>query len=497
MKKIIGTLMVMFSLLHPVLLAQNTFEKWIGGPYDGDIGFNIIPVDGGYLIAASWTIDYGESWDTETDAALIKINEDGEIVWRTMIPTIERYTGADKLNKVIPTQDDGYIATGIIQTANAVGKEDVLVAKFTSSGDTVWTKRYDFDEYDCGNAIIQSGDGGYIIVGRSGPLGNDNILFFKIDADGDTVWTRAWGGSYADRLNDIVMTADNNFYAAGCIQPSYVLNRYLVKLNANGDTLWTKTATGGESISIRTTGDGGYILAEKQALTKINSDGDEQWRKEITTFLGINGGHARLAIPVSGGGYVATGKSDEIDITNPFGSANKQLFITKFTATGDTVWTKRFGINEFNKNDEGYSVVETADGGYLAIGFTCLNQSSVVTNYKDIYLVKVNSEGVTAINPKTVSTPAVYSLSQNFPNPFNPSTTIRYALPERSTVRLTIYNMLGKEVRTLVNTVEDAGYKSIIWDGLDQHGRLISTGVYIYKIQAGNFTQTRKMVFMK
>jgi len=96
-----------------------------------------------------------------------------------------------------------------------------------------------------------------------------------------------------------------------------------------------------------------------------------------------------------------------------------------------------------------------------------------------------------------IARPEKFELSQNFPNPFNPSTTIRYALPERSTVRLTIYNMLGKEVRTLVNTVEDAGYKSIIWDGLDQHGRLISTGVYIYKIQAGNFSQTRKMVFMK
>jgi len=96
-----------------------------------------------------------------------------------------------------------------------------------------------------------------------------------------------------------------------------------------------------------------------------------------------------------------------------------------------------------------------------------------------------------------IALPEKFELSQNFPNPFNPSTTIRYALPERSTVRLTIYNMLGKEVRTLVNTVEDAGYKSIIWDGLDQHGRLISTGVYIYKIQAGNFSQTRKMVFMK
>jgi flagellar hook assembly protein FlgD len=57
--------------------------------------------------------------------------------------------------------------------------------------------------------------------------------------------------------------------------------------------------------------------------------------------------------------------------------------------------------------------------------------------------------------------------------------------------------MLGKEIRTLVNHVEDAGYKSVQWDGLDQRGQLISTGIYIYKIQAGEFTQTRKMIFMK
>jgi len=93
--------------------------------------------------------------------------------------------------------------------------------------------------------------------------------------------------------------------------------------------------------------------------------------------------------------------------------------------------------------------------------------------------------------------PEKFALSQNYPNPFNPSTTISYALPEKTTVRLTIYNMLGREIRTLVNRVEDAGYKSVVWDGLDQRGQLISTGVYIYKIQAGNFTQTRKMVFVK
>ncbi|MFH1214692.1 MAG: S8 family serine peptidase [Candidatus Neomarinimicrobiota bacterium] len=93
--------------------------------------------------------------------------------------------------------------------------------------------------------------------------------------------------------------------------------------------------------------------------------------------------------------------------------------------------------------------------------------------------------------------PSNFELAQNFPNPFNPITTIRYALPERSTVRLTIYDMLGKEVRTLVNQAEDAGYKSVQWNGLDQRGQMISTGIYIYKIQAGNFTQTKKMIFMK
>lgn len=93
--------------------------------------------------------------------------------------------------------------------------------------------------------------------------------------------------------------------------------------------------------------------------------------------------------------------------------------------------------------------------------------------------------------------PEKFALSQNFPNPFNPSTTISYALPKKTQVRLTIYNMLGKEIRTLVNRTEDAGYKSVVWDGLDQRGQLISTGVYIYKIQAGEFTHTRKMIFMK
>jgi PKD repeat protein len=134
--------------------------------------------------------------------------------------------------------------------------------------------------------------------------------------------------------------------------------------------------------------------------------------------------------------------------------------------------------------------------------YTAINTYTVTLSVKD----NSNATAITTQNVQItnlvgiaseIAIPEKFELSQNFPNPFNPMTTIRYALPEKANVRLTIYNMLGKEVRTLVNEFEEAGYKSVIWDGLDQYGRSLSTGVYIYRIQAGDFTQTRKMVFMK
>jgi len=93
--------------------------------------------------------------------------------------------------------------------------------------------------------------------------------------------------------------------------------------------------------------------------------------------------------------------------------------------------------------------------------------------------------------------PEAYTLHQNFPNPFNPVTTIQYDLPERSDVLLTIYDILGRQVRTLVRGVEEPGYRSIVWDGSDDFGGPVSTGVYLYQIKAGDFTQTRKMLLLR
>ena len=96
-----------------------------------------------------------------------------------------------------------------------------------------------------------------------------------------------------------------------------------------------------------------------------------------------------------------------------------------------------------------------------------------------------------------VTTPKTYALKQNFPNPFNPTTSIEYSLPEKGLVKLSIFNMLGQEVRTLVNTTQDANKYRVTWNGLDNNGSMVPSGIYFYTINANGFNATRKMVFMK
>ena len=79
----------------------------------------------------------------------------------------------------------------------------------------------------------------------------------------------------------------------------------------------------------------------------------------------------------------------------------------------------------------------------------------------------------------------------------NPITTLRYDLPEDAVVNITIYDIMGREIRTLVNSAQDAGFKSIIWDATNNYGKPVSAGVYLYQIQAGDFIQTKKMVLLK
>jgi len=93
--------------------------------------------------------------------------------------------------------------------------------------------------------------------------------------------------------------------------------------------------------------------------------------------------------------------------------------------------------------------------------------------------------------------PREFDLRQNYPNPFNPTTVIQYALPKASQVKIQIYNILGQKVRNLVDEPQELGYKKIHWDGKDDGGNEVSSGVYFYRIEAGDFVKCKKMILLK
>ena len=93
--------------------------------------------------------------------------------------------------------------------------------------------------------------------------------------------------------------------------------------------------------------------------------------------------------------------------------------------------------------------------------------------------------------------PSGFALHQNYPNPFNPSTTIRYDLPAQAEIRLTVYDVLGRKVRTLVQQNQSAGAHTVVWDGRDASGRQLASGVYVYRLQAGELEKSAKMLLLK
>ena len=108
-------------------------------------------------------------------------------------------------------------------------------------------------------------------------------------------------------------------------------------------------------------------------------------------------------------------------------------------------------------------------------------------------ILRTTTGGVTWVEgDKQGDVPQLYTLQQNYPNPFNPSTTIRFAIPERSHVQLTVFNTLGQQVATLVQGEQEAGYHEVQFDASE-----LASGVYLYRLQAGDFVQTRKLLSLK
>ena len=166
-----------------------------------------------------------------------------------------------------------------------------------------------------------------------------------------------------------------------------------------------------------------------------------------------------ILLPIVYGSNLIQGKLSELGIENDLHSEEGQLHEYWGTVNGN--WFD--GPNEY---------------------FEQIQSDAFLFLYNQLYNVEV------PIDHEVI--PKSFTLHQNYPNPFNPITTLRYDLPQESDVTLTIYDITGRMVQTLVNELQQSGMKKVIWNASD-----VSSGVYIYRIQAGNFTQTRKMILLK
>jgi len=133
----------------------------------------------------------------------------------------------------------------------------------------------------------------------------------------------------------------------------------------------------------------------------------------------------------------------------------------------------------------------------LGQSITGIQQGATKTIYVGFWYPGMGTSDVEWEEVDLSQRPTEFGLRQNYPNPFNPVTTIQYALPKASDVKIEIYNILGQRVRMLVNEHQDPGYKMVHWDGKDDRGVEVSSGIYLYRIQAGDFEKCKKMTLLK
>jgi hypothetical protein len=180
-----------------------------------------------------------------------------------------------------------------------------------------------------------------------------------------------------------------------------------------------------------------------------------------------------------------------IPLADGYDARDDARWLTAFNSgnPGNSSMFKNHTINLLNK---------FAAGDQIIIRFRLFSDPGVVSWgwLLDNLQIQPNATAVAEENP---SLPTAFNLAQNYPNPFNPSTTIKYDLPKHAEVKLVVYNAFGQKVRTLVdNARQESGYHQIVWNGTNDAGQPVASGVYFYKLIAGkDYVRTLKMLFVK
>ncbi|MEW5799090.1 MAG: cohesin domain-containing protein [Bacteroidota bacterium] len=215
-----------------------------------------------------------------------------------------------------------------------------------------------------------------------------------------------------------------------------------------------------------------------------------------STFTGV----VPLSQTVFAGGRIAVGPNEVY--SGRMVDSNKYMYISTFRPTdmygdggapNDMSIFSSVGPYNIPAND-------TATGAFALVVGNSLNE--LLNNARAAQKAAVQEYGMmiqilTGVGGQPDQLPTAFALDQNFPNPFNPATTIRFALPNDAGVTLKVYDMLGREIRSLVNTKMNAGFHEVQWNGRNNLGSQVASGMYIYRIEAGSFVSTKKMMLLK
>ncbi|MFW6119988.1 MAG: hypothetical protein ACOC80_03690 [Petrotogales bacterium] len=289
------------------------------------------------------------------------------------------------------TTDGGYIIAG-----KTAGVGDALLIKTDANGVEQWNNTFGAGKYDSGYSVQQTTDGGYIVAGAytyMGPPGTYDAWLIKTNSSGIMQWDKKFGGSYSDHAYSVQQTTDGGYIVAGSTDPTNSnVEVYLIKTDSSGVATWTKSFGGTNTDigqSVQQTTDGGYTVTgwtdsigaglTDVYLIKTDSSGVATWTK---TFGGTNYDDGRSVWQTSEGGYIVAGS------TLSFGAGFSDVYLIKTDATGNEQWNETFGGGQ---NDYGYCAQETADGGYIIAGDT----SSYGAGSSDVWLIKIGGGGPT------------------------------------------------------------------------------------------------------
>jgi hypothetical protein len=402
------------------------------------------------------------------------------------------------------TDSENFPSTaGAFDTTYNGGSWDAFVVKLNSQGSSLeYATFLGGGDVDNGQDIALDGSGNAYVTGLTGSLdfpitteafdtlqnGSYDAFVAKFNPSGDSLTYSSYlGGSQADYAYGIVVDGSGSAHLTG--------------KTVSVDFPTTAGAYDSEY-------GGGY--ASDVFVAKFNSTGNGL---EYSTFMGgASGDEGRGIVLDHSGSACLAGYTWSEDFPTTLGAYSRthsgyysDAFMAKLSATGSALeYSTLLGGNSIDLcwdlavDGAGYAYVtgetKSTDFPTTAAAFC----TSITGNYADVFVVKLNiAETPVEFETSEPGLPKTYALLQNHPNPFNASTEIRYRIPEDCQVTLKIFNTMGREVRTLVDGHKMTGEYAVTWDGRNDRGREVGSGVYFCRLKAGVFCETVKMVVLR